>query len=413
MTRRSPAAITVTVKRTRNGSDGEVVFRSERNGGSEVCVQVPCAEARITDIKSHLPEDMKDFYDAVDLKGVTLTCPEQKTARERLKRLAYGWLHDLVRDGDGAQIVALRLRKFLRPLLPEPSAKGTAPLVELKAQTRDPLAWSIPLELLPLPGFSKDPMKCFLGFRAAVVRSREESHLDDHSSSPVETQPFVYRPYKKEEYAGIASQLAYFRKFSRELGVKSQWPGANVTSDDDGVLGLARHLSKHLNPKARSRHGEVPQRILHFCCHYSRSPKINEFDTRDLMLHFDEYVNVQVRKVSRAIAAKYSSYPSSALVFLNACQSASQTDRDRGMLRLLFEWGFQHVIGGETVLPDEVAGTFACHFYDAWRSGMPLAQAMLQARLCLLKDGNPAGLLYTVYGDPDLRLRRLETSAAT
>ena len=58
-------------------------------------------------------------------------------------------------------------------------------------------------------------------------------------------------------------------------------------------------------------------------------------------------------------------------------------------------------------MPDLVAAVYARSFYGALLSGRTVGAALVTARQELLHEfGNPLGLLYVLYGDPDIRIRR-------
>ena len=54
-------------------------------------------------------------------------------------------------------------------------------------------------------------------------------------------------------------------------------------------------------------------------------------------------------------------------------------------------------------MPDNIAAAFSRLFYEGLLDAdLPLGEAVLQARQRLLARNNPLGILYTLYGDPDL-----------
>ncbi len=63
------------------------------------------------------------------------------------------------------------------------------------------------------------------------------------------------------------------------------------------------------------------------------------------------------------------------------------------------------VIGTETVIPDTFAAVFAANFYKAFLTGEPIGQALISAKRQMVdKYGNPLGMVYTMYADPDLQV---------
>lgn len=64
------------------------------------------------------------------------------------------------------------------------------------------------------------------------------------------------------------------------------------------------------------------------------------------------------------------------------------------------------VIGTETLVPDAVAPVYAELFYKELLTGASLGEAVVRARQQLLhRFGNPLGLLYVLYADPDIRIQ--------
>jgi hypothetical protein len=87
------------------------------------------------------------------------------------------------------------------------------------------------------------------------------------------------------------------------------------------------------------------------------------------------------------------------LVFLNGCQT---TKLDAGTI-LNFVTGFVEnanacgVIGTEITVFEKLAGAFAARFIDRFLGGAMVGQAIRDARLDLLQEGNPLGLVYTPF----------------
>ena len=97
-------------------------------------------------------------------------------------------------------------------------------------------------------------------------------------------------------------------------------------------------------------------------------------------------------------------------MFLNACGSARmQADGAFSFPQLFLKNKNRGFIGTEIEMPDDVASAFSVAFYERllqW--GMPLGRAMLEARRQLLYEhGNPLGIAYTSYADPELHRDQL------
>ena len=127
------------------------------------------------------------------------------------------------------------------------------------------------------------------------------------------------------------------------------------------------------------------------------------------ILDFGNGITVPIPALGGILVEHYKksmSYTGEVLVFLNACQSAGSGPVAGGLLDHLFTVGFKHIIGSETLIPDRLAGYFAEKVYDGLLAAQTLGMAVYRARRTLVEEhGNPGGVLWSVYGDPDLRLR--------
>jgi hypothetical protein len=96
-------------------------------------------------------------------------------------------------------------------------------------------------------------------------------------------------------------------------------------------------------------------------------------------------------------------------VFINACGSAQMPDEFSTTFPQLY-WKRRKrqctsLIGTEAKVPDRFAAQFAERFYTLVREGETAGYALLYAKRPMLEGAemNPLGLLYNLYGDPDLR----------
>jgi hypothetical protein len=93
------------------------------------------------------------------------------------------------------------------------------------------------------------------------------------------------------------------------------------------------------------------------------------------------------------------------LVFLNGCASAALTpERLLGLIDRFLAHGASSAVGTEVTVFLDLATRFAEAFFTRFCSGTTLAEAMRQARIAVLAQGNPLGLAYTAYGVHGLRL---------
>lgn len=98
-----------------------------------------------------------------------------------------------------------------------------------------------------------------------------------------------------------------------------------------------------------------------------------------------------------------------ALVFLNACESAAIEEWDECTLpgALLKRHADRITLIGTTAeVPRLLAMAFAKEFWRRFLGGSTAGEALLDTRVCLLREyTNPFGLLYTLHGKADTHLR--------
>jgi CHAT domain-containing protein len=101
---------------------------------------------------------------------------------------------------------------------------------------------------------------------------------------------------------------------------------------------------------------------------------------------------------------KYNRHFHSPLVFMNACRSdgmAANYTWLAGWAKSFLAAGAGAFIGSLWEVRDSSASHFAETFYQALHSGIPLGDAMKQARIAIQNEpGDPTWLAYTLYGNP-------------
>jgi hypothetical protein len=144
--------------------------------------------------------------------------------------------------------------------------------------------------------------------------------------------------------------------------------------------------------------------ILHFACHCDAVAD-NPDDWR-LRIGADSSVYMDDLTIELTRAWDDGDPTPAPLVFLNACGSSTINSTAAISFVSTFEktrtTGF---IGTETKIPDDVAAAYAGAFYRLLLRGASLGDAAHGAKRELLdRFMNPLGILYTLYGNPDLRL---------
>ncbi|HRJ42248.1 MAG: CHAT domain-containing protein [Caldilineaceae bacterium] len=102
------------------------------------------------------------------------------------------------------------------------------------------------------------------------------------------------------------------------------------------------------------------------------------------------------------------------IVFLNACHGGklefTLTGTGGWAAQMVNQVAATAFVGAYWEINDRLASLFSRTFYDALRADAPLAEAFHQARMAVRADSpaNPTWLAYTLYGDPNARIRWAE-----
>jgi hypothetical protein len=382
------------------GNAAELKFRRTKDGAA-LPLRIDRPDERISTMRRDLPFLLGDFRKAVASVDIDLDNERMGNAVFHLKALAYYLLDLLVRgSGFDAATFALALARHLHPALVARDAER-APLIELLAPDGDELASLIPVEFMPLPSVRESELTAFLGFNAVVVRRRAEVSRTPLSRRKIPTQFFAYTGTGLK---GTARQMQYFNR-TAALVLAPNWPVQGLAAGQAAITGLTQTLLNLLTGPAPS-----PRKIAHFHCHFMPGGvnPAGQF-TAVATLDFGCGVTISVPSLRGTMAqtpANSNAWSGEVLVFLNACQTASAGGIGGSLLEHLFTAGFKHIIGSETLIPDGLAAYFAERVYDALLAGETLGMAIYRARRYLIEDhGNPGGLLWSAFGDPDLRLR--------
>ena len=395
-----------------NSSPPAIVFESVRRADVQVLrvrvlgratkdFELAHANQALTRLRQRLPDLLEPFRIAVGKVDSELTPDQALAAALHLDRLAYGFLDELLvgstwRPGPFIDALAEHIWPAFQ--------NGRAPIVELRATSSDPFASLLPLELFPFvePSSPYDRrvgepfgrrMSRYLGFRALIIRSQ------GGTSGPIARNamgliPIYIIALTDTRFRGVRRQVSFFRSRVRDFSVETDWPDPKTVNPDIAPDDLARALL--------ARDG-----LLHFCCHFHAERYGEEpyFDFGGLPGRAP--IRVTLSELRGALANQQNSSgpsPAQKLVFINTCRSGAHYETS--LVGFLQEKRFTEIVGSESRLPDPVAGEYAIRFYTALLRGKSKAAAILQARRDLLeRQRNPAGLLYTSYGDPELCLQ--------
>jgi hypothetical protein len=189
-----------------------------------------------------------------------------------------------------------------------------------------------------------------------------------------------------------------------------------MRAKDDGQFceQLAQYLWEPAVDLGGKRHNPAIQ-IHHFACHCdTNKPESNNYElslrsgrfrgTRKVRLGrlTDELVQLGMKARSDRRARP--------LVFLNACGTGDLDPKGAGSFPNTFlkkRLGFIGFIGTETNIPDKFASTFSEVMYTHLLGGLQLGEAIHAARWKLLRTKrNPLGILYSLYAEPEIQVRR-------
>jgi hypothetical protein len=285
------------------------------------------------------------------------------------------------------------------------------PLVELESRADQ----FLPIELLPL--FDRDwperldtaldieaAAQSFLGFAAVIRRVPPVSIPQDTVlTSPPLPVAFVCN----DKLPGATREAEVLSKFGQTVvAIDEPLEGASGLSPDK----LAELLSHRIYyPELPHQPNRPHDQVLHFACHCDTDPA----STATWLLRVGDDIKVRMNKLiaelgyrerERRLHEPPPDRPTRPLVFMNACDTSTiNPSSAASFVQLFLENGNRGFIGTETRIPDRVAAEFSRIFYNHLLDGGTVGYAMHQAKWDLLRlFKNPLGVLYTLYGNPDL-----------
>jgi hypothetical protein len=287
------------------------------------------------------------------------------------------------------------------------------------------LSSGIPIEILPMLDLDPDKptgsddfdelgkLACsFLGFSAIVKRQIGNSLV---AAKPIENIPKL--PLKLFINRGLrgARKEEFDLRDNAHIDADIGWPDEPIPSQADFPELLAKYLWE-----ADTRFGrgprDVPDQICHFSCHSNTGVKLRpddyEIRLKSKQLSGQRTVTLEVLNgaLSRLARTNINDERPRPFIFLNSCGSSDLDPAGAGSFPELFlkrGLGFSGFIGTETSIPDDFAAEFSREFYDKLVHGHPIGQSLLLARWNLLtRYKNPLGLMYTLFAEPEIRVRR-------
>jgi hypothetical protein len=221
-----------------------------------------------------------------------------------------------------------------------------------------------------------------------------------------------YAESGKEE----VSEVLWLQRQRSRCVTEPLWP------DDDCGPKLAQELlaaclwdpHRALEPAEARR--AFSDQIQHISCHYHHDKDPPALTLREQSGTIDEIsINVDqlrrdiddLRYRNEIVSRENVERGPGPIVFLNACASGATSPGNLASLVdiLLLYTGSRAVLATEAEIHFPFAARFARRVYRHLLDGKSLGLAVYFARLDLVRsDCNPVGILYTIYGDPDLHV---------
>ncbi|WP_331741646.1 CHAT domain-containing protein [Streptomyces sp. NBC_01006] len=275
----------------------------------------------------------------------------------------------------------------------------------------------LPLEYLPL--FSMTPpsvitcrddfvkaCRSLVGFscmvRRAMLPAPQRGGIELQSTSddllPMRYLYFEHLKGAQEELKWLSSAAAH------RVQIEGPYPNSA-----GGVPSLSLQI---FDPTLllTGNHRNLPDQIQHFACHcYTAmtSPLDNEIQLsgggHELQLTLGTISEDLV-----ALGARAKRNFELPLVVMNACGSARmQSASALSFPDLFLQNGNRGFVGSDIEVPDDVAAAFSKALYERFLLyRLPLGRSLLGARDHLLnRFGNPLGIVYSSYADPQLHVR--------
>ena len=237
---------------------------------------------------------------------------------------------------------------------------------------------------------------------SAIVTRRFSYMQQGASTDRLEnTEKLRLTVFRNADLEGVDREVNYIGDSLKDsVSVAGPWPAAEPL----GPSAVARVLVDSRYDIDGSL-GERPAALLHLACHSSSSDTSSQ--RHYINFGAGENGRVSIRQLQEEVEVSgQEAIRPRPLVFLNACATVNPEMHDRSSFAKFF---MQHqslgVLGTFCDISSAVASHFARYFYQQLFRGDTVGQALYAARWHLMEaHGNPLGLLYSFYGNADLRL---------
>jgi len=373
---------------------------------------------QIAESRGEVAEGLRDARDEIEVAGGTLDASAAGAFLDVVQRLGDKLLWRLF-GRELPQVSEIFERSFARVLAAPPGSRPDAVVEIDSVDDRVVLFEILPLvergdfAVRELPDLIRQARR-FIGMSAIVRRVGRTKQ--DLNPALVNSPHLSMKMFYDAQFDGSRDEVEFFLSHKGRIQLDGPWPHAqfiNRALSDSAVVDRLADLLlqpwQGLNGKKR----EPPDQIQHFSCHCDTS----SMRTSDHFLHLqsneDEVYHLPIGALEAgfARAMRGSSWRMRKvvplpLVFLNACHTAAhRLDEPTHWASVFLTAGYRGFIGTETGMPDGFAAEFAKLFYTALLEGLTAGEALQYAKWRMLeRRRNPLGLLYTFYGNPDLKV---------
>ena len=250
----------------------------------------------------------------------------------------------------------------------------------------------------------QEVVKRFFGFRFIINRitnSREErvQNRKIDNSSKLTLKYFFNKDVREEVYR---TELDFFQNCGH-FHLKGPWPQDQVQNFIGKLVFHIFHPDRDFNNTER----ELDQ-VHHFLCHCDTTPD----SSKRHCLQFCQ--NQEASLMELQAYHRYLSPPvergedrkDMPVVFLNACGSSVIMPQSMSFPKFFLEKNRNpSFVGTEANVPQFFAPEFSKCFYKYLLAGKSLGNALQLAKWEMLSFTNPLGMLYTLYGNPDLSVK--------
>jgi hypothetical protein len=291
---------------------------------------------------------------------------------------------------------------YLSVLFADVDAQENPVLVEITA----PPEMQFPFEVLPVlgppPEAPQTPAQvvsaacAFPGFAAIIRRTVLGPALPQRPSLAMGEQ----LPVRLFRHGQLEAELF---EVGGPFEVRGSWPERAYGSQREALQSFGKLIFD-----APSLGSDCGEQVQHFACHCQTGH--GEAGAWEIQLappHESDEIGLSLVDL---LAERRKRLTNSAairpLVFMNACGSAAIDPVSiLSLPRMFLENGNCAYIGTETKIPPEIAADISRRFYAHLLSGNEVSAGLALHRAkweLLLRHGNPSGVLYTLYGDPDV-----------